>query len=106
MDLEQTKKRVQKELERKDEDMEELKSNYIRKVAKIWVVGIYSIWLKIKYSTFLLLPAGQDTWGSVGGRTSRSFAGGKGEKRIWPQIDGSATGSGAFEGARQLGKAI
>lgn len=35
MDLEQTKKRVQKELERKDEDMEELKSNYIRKVAKI-----------------------------------------------------------------------
>jgi hypothetical protein len=32
MEIEQSKKRVQKESDRKDEDMEEMKSNYTRKV--------------------------------------------------------------------------
>jgi hypothetical protein len=32
MEIEQVKKRVQKESDRKDEDMEEMKSNYTRKV--------------------------------------------------------------------------
>ena len=32
MEIEQMKKRVQKQSDRKDEDMEEMKSNYTRKV--------------------------------------------------------------------------
>lgn len=32
MEIEQTKKRSQKEIDRKEEDMEEMKSNYMRKV--------------------------------------------------------------------------
>lgn len=32
METEQIKKRTQKESDRKDEDMEEMKSNYVRKV--------------------------------------------------------------------------